>query len=116
MFRPVLSQTQNLVDFLKESRRLYDGPNRSGCRDGVPSLPRSIVTDHGEATIDLEILTRTTADVTFKYHEPRTYTLRREHVQKTLYETASYSSIDQRIEADCRKQKRWLWSSRKLVF
>ena len=54
------------VDFLKESRRLYDGPNRTGCRDGVPSLPRSIVTDNGEATIHMETLTRTSSDVTLK--------------------------------------------------
>jgi len=40
---------------------------------GVPSLPRSIVKDHGEATVDLEILTRTFAVVTLKCHEPRTY-------------------------------------------
>jgi len=39
-----------------------------------------------------------------------------QYIQQTLHETASYSSIDQRIERDCRKQKRWLWSSRKLVF
>ena len=62
------------VDFLKESRWLYDGPNRTGCCDGVPSLPRSIVTDHGDATVDLEILTRTSTDVTLKCHEPRTST------------------------------------------
>ena len=42
------------VDFLKESRSLYDGPNRIGCRDRVLSLPGSIVTDRGEASIDQE--------------------------------------------------------------
>ena len=41
------------VDFLKESRWLYDGLG-IGCRDGVPSLPGSIVTDRGEATMDLK--------------------------------------------------------------
>ena len=56
----------SFVDFLKESRWLYDGPNTTGCCDGVPSLPKSIVTDHGEATVDLEILTQTSADVTWK--------------------------------------------------
>ena len=72
---PVISWNgqNSVVDFLKESRWLYDRTNRTGCRDGVPSLPRSIVTDHGEATIDLETLTRTSADVTLKCHEPRTY-------------------------------------------
>jgi len=32
-----------------------------------------MVTDHGEATVDLEILTRTSTGVTLKCHEPRTY-------------------------------------------
>jgi len=51
------------VDFLKDSWSFYDGLNRTGCRDGVPSPPRWIVTDHGEATMDLEILTRRSLDV-----------------------------------------------------
>ena len=80
------------VDFLKESRWLYDGPNRTGCRDGVPSLARSIVTDHGEATIHLETLTRTSSDVTLKCHEPRTYIRSwREHFQQTLHKNASHA-------------------------
>ena len=54
------------IDFLKESRCFYDGLDRTGCHDGVPSLPRSIVTDHREAKMDLEILSRRSLDVNIK--------------------------------------------------
>jgi len=47
----------SVVDFFKESRWLYDGPNRIGCHDGLFSLSRSIVTDHGADMKDLAILT-----------------------------------------------------------
>jgi len=50
--REPIYRHDSVVDFLKESRSLYDGPNRIGCRDGVLSLPGSIVTDRGTASID----------------------------------------------------------------
>jgi len=45
------------------------------------------LTDHGEATMDLEILTRRSLDVTIKCHEPRTYADSEENIfNKRLHE------------------------------
>ena len=48
------------VDFLKESRWLYDGLIRIGCRDGLPFLPIPMVTDYKQVMKD-----RTTGSQTF---------------------------------------------------
>ena len=40
------------VDFLKESRWLYDGLNRIGCRDELSFLPTPIVTDYKQVMKD----------------------------------------------------------------
>ena len=43
---------KSVVDFLKESRWLYDGLNRIGCRDGLPFLPTPMVTDYKQVMRD----------------------------------------------------------------
>jgi len=40
------------VDFLKESRRLHDGLNRIGCRDGLSFLLTLMVTDYKQVARD----------------------------------------------------------------